>query len=623
LANAKEEDAISPAVLLQSAATVGRFAGRDMVTNLAAYRFVELAGLKELREELIALCKGVGLKGTILLSEEGVNLFVAGPEGAVSKVMGRLREIPGLEDFEGKLSESDDQPFRRMLVRIKKEIISFGIEGVEPGKRTSPKLTAKELKQWLDEGRKITLLDTRNDYEVKLGTFKGAVVPDIRTFREFPKAVRELPEELKDETVVMFCTGGIRCEKAGPFMEMEGFKNIYQLDGGILKYFEECGGDHYDGECFVFDQRVGVDPALQETDTAVCYACQAPLTAEDQEDVRYVAGETCPYCFVPEPERMAERIAAAQGKLDAVCEVLPGSVAQENRRPVNVSAKYDRWTLGDLLVDQFPQVSREDWQGRCDAGRFVSYGGKVRGMDHLVRAGERILQVFPPAVEPDVAKGIRIVWDDEAVVVVEKPAPLPMHASGRYHRNTLQYLMNQVYGPKYLRPVHRLDANTNGLVLFARTRHFCRLLQRQFIEGKVEKIYRVRVQGHPEWDERICESSISAEPVGPGGRVVDEDGLAARTDFTVKERCADGTALLEAKLGSGRTNQIRVHLWEMGLPVVGDPCYLPGGKMGDKQTLEVGDAPMELEAWRLCFSHPISGERMEFANEHRTLNAQH
>jgi UPF0176 protein len=623
LANAKEEDAISPAVLLQSAATVGRFAGRDMVTNLAAYRFVELAGLKELREELIALCKGVGLKGTILLSEEGVNLFVAGPEGAVSKVMGRLREIPGLEDFEGKLSESDDQPFRRMLVRIKKEIISFGIEGVEPGKRTSPKLTAKELKQWLDEGRKITLLDTRNDYEVKLGTFKGAVVPDIRTFRDFPKAVRELPEELKDETVVMFCTGGIRCEKAGPFMEMEGFKNIYQLDGGILKYFEECGGDHYDGECFVFDQRVGVDPALQETDTAVCYACQAPLTAEDQEDVRYVAGETCPYCFVPEPERMAERIAAAQGKLDAVCEVLPGSVAQENRRPVNVSAKYDRWTLGDLLVDQFPQVSREDWQGRCDAGRFVSYGGKVRGMDHLVRAGERILQVFPPAVEPDVAKGIRIVWDDEAVVVVEKPAPLPMHASGRYHRNTLQYLMNQVYGPKYLRPVHRLDANTNGLVLFARTRHFCRLLQRQFIEGKVEKIYRVRVQGHPEWDERICESSISAEPVGPGGRVVDEDGLAARTDFTVKERCADGTALLEAKLGSGRTNQIRVHLWEMGLPVVGDPCYLPGGKMGDKQTLEVGDAPMELEAWRLCFSHPISGERMEFANEHRTLNAQH
>jgi RluA family pseudouridine synthase len=586
----------------------------EMVTNLAAYRFVELSGLKGLREELLALCKEAGLKGTILLSVEGINLFVAGSAEGISRLMSRLREIPGLGDFEGKVSESEDQPFRKMLVRIKREIISFGVEGVEPGKRTSPKLSAKELKRWLDEGRKVTLLDTRNDYEVKLGTFKGAVVPDIRTFREFPQAVRELPDAMKDETLVMFCTGGIRCEKAGPFMEMEGFKNIYQLDGGILKYFEECGGDHYDGECFVFDQRVGVDPALQETDTAVCYACQAPLNAEDQEDVRYLAGKTCPYCFKPEPEKMAERIAAAQAKLDALCEVLPGSVPLENRRPINVAAKYDRCTLGDVLAEQFPQIPREEWARRGAESRFVSYGGKPRGMDHIVRAGERILQIFPPDVEPEVAKGIRVVWDDEAVVVIEKPAPLPMHASGRYHRNTLQHLLNQVYEPKFLRPAHRLDANTRGLVLFARTRHYCRLLQRQFLEGRVEKIYRARVLGAPDWDEITCESSISAEPTGPGARVVDEDGLAARTDFRVIERLADGTALLEARLGSGRTNQIRVHLWEMDLPIVGDPTYLPGGKMGDKQTLDVGDAPMELEAWKLVFNHPLTGERMKFEN---------
>jgi RluA family pseudouridine synthase len=585
-----------------------------MVTNLAAYRFVELSGLKGLREELLALCKEAGLKGTILLSVEGINLFVAGSAEGISRLMSRLREIPGLGDFEGKVSESEDQPFRRMLVRIKREIISFGVEGVEPGKRTSPKLSAKELKRWLDEGRKITLLDTRNDYEVKLGTFKGAVVPDIRTFREFPQAVRELPDAMKDETVVMFCTGGIRCEKAGPFMEMEGFKNIYQLDGGILKYFEECGGDHYDGECFVFDQRVGVDPALQETDTAVCYACQAPLNAEDQEDIRYIAGKTCPYCFKPEPEKMAERIAAAQAKIDTVCEVLPGSVPLENRRPVNVAAKYDRRTLGDVLADQFPQIPREEWARRGAERRFVSYGGKTRGMDHIVRAGERILQIFPPDFEPEVAKGIRIVWDDEAVVVIEKPAPLPMHASGRYHRNTLQHLLNQVYEPKFLRPAHRLDANTRGLVLFARTRHYCRLLQRQFLEGTVEKIYRAHVLGAPDWEEKTCESSISAEPIGPGARLVDEGGLAARTDFRVIERLADGTALLEARLGSGRTNQIRVHLWEMDLPIIGDPTYLPGGKMGDKQTLDMSDAPMELEAWKLVFTHPLTGERMRFEN---------
>ena len=610
---------IHAAVRLPSAAAPDKIPGRDMVTmvtNLAAYRFVELTGLKELREELIALCKGAGLKGTILLSLEGVNLFIAGPDEAVSLLMARLREIPGLEDFEGKISHSEDQPFRRMLVRIKKEIISFGVDGVEPGKRTSPKLKAQELKQWLDEGRKITLLDTRNDYEVKLGTFKGAVVPDIRTFREFPKAVRELPEAMKEETVVMFCTGGIRCEKAGPFMEMEGFKNIYQLDGGILKYFEECGGEHYDGECFVFDQRVGVDPALQETDTAVCYACQAPLSAEDQEDPRYVEEKTCPYCFKSEPEKMKERITAAQAKLKAVCDVLPGSVPLENRRPVNVASKYDRWSLGDLLADMFPQVPRLEWEQRCAEGRFVSYGGKTRGIDHIVRAGERILQVFPPDVEPEVAKNIRIVWDDEAVVVIEKPAPLPMHASGRYHRNTLQHLLNQVYEPKYLRAVHRLDANTRGLVLFARTRHFCNLLQRQFLDGKVEKIYRAHVHGNPPWETKTCESAISIQPVGPGARIADEDGLAARTDFKVIERHPDGTTQLEARLGSGRTNQIRVHLWEMGFPLVGDPCYLTDGKIGDRQTLEVDDEPMKLEAWKLVFTHPISGQRMHF--EHQT-----
>jgi UPF0176 protein len=233
----------------------------------------------------------------------------------------------------------------------------------------------------------------------------------------------------------------------------------------------------------------------------------------------------------------------------------------------------------------------------------------------VVRAGERILQIFPPDIEPEVARGIRVVWDDEALVVVEKPAPLPMHASGRYHRNTLQYLLNQVYEPKFLRPVHRLDANTRGLVLFARTRYFCRLLQRQFLNDQVEKTYRVRIQGSPSWDETVCQFAISREVEGPGARGVDEiDGLEARTQFVVKERCADGTTWLEAKLGSGRTHQIRVHLWELGYPVVGDPCYLPERKMSDRQTLDVGDDPMELEAWRLVLNHPITGRRMEFVN---------
>ncbi len=583
------------------------------VTNISTYRFAPLSGLKDLREQLLADCKAWELKGTILLSSEGINLFVAGAAESIDQLIGKLREIPGLEGLEPKISLSDTQPFNRMLVRIKREIISFGMEHIRPADYTSPKLPATELKRWLDEGRSVTLLDTRNDYEVRLGTFRGALVPNIDSFREFPAAVRKLPEELKDQPVVMFCTGGIRCEKAGPFMEAEGFTQIYQLDGGILKYFEECGGEHYDGECFVFDQRVGVDPALRESDYAVCFACQAPLDAADQEDPRHVEGVSCPHCFQSEPERMAERIDELHAALARVSDPLPGSMALENRRPVHIPASHDRRTLLETLIELFPQIPAAEWEARCDAGRFMTYGGKVHAKDHVVRGGERVLQVFPPAEEPPVAADIRVVHEDEAILLVHKPAPLPMHASGRFHRNTLQHLLNLVYAPKFPRPVHRLDANTSGLVLFARTRHFCRILQQQFLKGTVDKRYLVKILGHPPEDEFFSVAPISTEPDILGTRTVDEaSGLPSRTDFQVLARLPDGSSLVEAKLTTGRTNQIRVHLWQLGWPVAGDPAYLPNGQIGETQTLTPGDPPLQLHAWKLAFAHPIGGAQMAF-----------
>ena len=165
-------------------------------TNIAAYRFAALTELKTLREHLTALCKAWNLRGTILLSTEGINLFVAGDQANIERLLAELRAIPGLQDLKAKYSESDHQPFRRMLVKIKKEIISFGIEGVDPVGKPSPKLAPLELKRWLDEGRPITLLDTRNDYEVKLGTFRNARTVGIDQFREFPQAVAQLPEAL-------------------------------------------------------------------------------------------------------------------------------------------------------------------------------------------------------------------------------------------------------------------------------------------------------------------------------------------------------------------------------------------------------------------------------------------
>ncbi len=267
------------------------------VLNAAAYKFAELTELPELRERLKGECHSLGLKGSILISPEGINLFIAGEPSAVEKLLLLLRSIPGLEALEEKRSESEEQPFNRMLVKIKQEIIAFGVEGINPARHTSPRLPAKDLKRWLDEGRDFLLLDTRNTYEVKLGTFEGAQTLPIRHFRKFPEAVRQLPEELKKMPVVSFCTGGIRCEKAAPFLEKEGFQEVYQLEGGILKYFEECGGAHWDGECFVFDKRVGVDPALQETGSQLCFACQEPLTSGELKDPRYVYEVSCPYCF--------------------------------------------------------------------------------------------------------------------------------------------------------------------------------------------------------------------------------------------------------------------------------------------------------------------------------------
>ena len=313
---------------------------------------------------------------------------------------------------------------------------------------------------------------------------------------------------------------------------------------------------------------------------------------------------------------MAERIDSRQQMIARACTPLPGSVPYANRRPVNVPAAHDGLLLLDMLTDRFPQIARAEWEARSDAGRFLSEAGEVRAKTHRVRGGERVVQVFPSSAEPPVATNIRLLHEDAALIVVSKPAPLPMHPSGRFNRNTLQHILNLAYAPERPRPLHRLDANTTGVVAFARTRHCCRLLQLQFLAGKVEKRYLVRVAGHPPADHFCATAAIASAPGALGTHAIDNaGGRAARTDFEVLQRQADGTSLLEARLGSGRTNQIRVHLWHLGFPVVGDPAYLAGGRIGDTQTLKPAAPPLQLHAWRLSFQHPLSGELMEFGAE--------
>ena len=264
--------------------------------NIAAYRFTSLGELPALQRELRELCADAGMRGTILLSPEGINLSVAAECAACDRLLVRLRALPGLSDLVARRSESAQQPFNRMLVKIKKEIIACGIDGIDPARGPAARLAPRQLKQWLDQGRAFTLLDTRNSYEVKLGTFHRARTLALDHFREFAAAITALPANLKEEPIVTFCTGGIRCEKAALVLEAAGFDNVLQLDGGILNYFQECGGAHYEGDCFVFDKRVALDPSLCETGAAVCFVCQAPLTIPEQEDPRYVESVSCPHC---------------------------------------------------------------------------------------------------------------------------------------------------------------------------------------------------------------------------------------------------------------------------------------------------------------------------------------
>ena len=272
-----------------------------MHVNIAAYKFITLDNLEEMRPQYVALCTELGLKGTILLTPEGINMFVSGPREAIDQYLAWVRSDARLADLEVKESLSNEQSHRRMLVRIKKEIITMRMPLIKPELGRAPSVEAKTLKRWLDQGhddagKPVVMVDTRNDFEVDVGTFDGTVDYRIKKFTEFPEVIAAHKDDFAGKTVVTFCTGGIRCEKAAIHMQNIGYDNVYQLEGGILKYFEEVGGDHYTGDCFVFDYRTALNPKLEPTETVQCFACRAVVTPRQQLAPEYVVGKSCPHC---------------------------------------------------------------------------------------------------------------------------------------------------------------------------------------------------------------------------------------------------------------------------------------------------------------------------------------
>ena len=266
------------------------------VVNIAGYRFIDLDDRDELREPFLKRCEDLNLKGTILLSPNGINFSLSGSQESID---GYLEFLESDERFIGiplKVTYNDYQPFRRMLVRLKKEIISLGMDDIRPSEFTGPNIKPAQFQEILDKEEEVIVLDTRNDYEVRVGTFKNAINLNIPSFRDFPEAVSKLPEDYKKKPIVMFCTGGIRCEKASAVMLKSGFENVKQLEGGVLDYFKDTDASHWDGDCFVFDDRVAVDKGLNETDYVMCYSCREPLTKEEVRSPDYKVDDHCPYC---------------------------------------------------------------------------------------------------------------------------------------------------------------------------------------------------------------------------------------------------------------------------------------------------------------------------------------
>ena len=242
----------------------------NQILNISCYKFVALPDAQALRQPCLDKALACQLKGTILIAEEGINFFLAGSAEDVRGFVEWLRTDARLADLEPKESWSDTQPFRKMLVKVKNEIIRMNHPSIRPAEGRAPAVTPETAKRWLDqghddEGRPVVTLDTRNQFEVDAGTFKNTINWGITKFTEFPDAVQAHKAELQDKTVISFCTGGIRCEKAAIYMRNAGLPHVYQLEGGILKYFEEVGNDHYDGGCFVFDERRAVDADLSAT----------------------------------------------------------------------------------------------------------------------------------------------------------------------------------------------------------------------------------------------------------------------------------------------------------------------------------------------------------------------
>ena len=288
-----------------------------MLTVAALYNFTRFPDPAALRGPLADVCLAEGVKGSLLLAQEGINGTIAGPAHGIATVLGHLRSLPGCAALEHKESYTAEMPFARLKVKLKREIVSMGQPDVDPVARVGSYVAPQDWNA-LIASPDVALIDTRNDYEVGIGTFQGAVDPDIRTFRDFPKWWEAHKDEYRGKRIAMFCTGGIRCEKSTNYLLGQGVNEVFHLKGGILKYLEDVPAEAsmWDGECYVFDGRVSVRHGLVPGDYDSCHACRRPISAEDKQRPEYERGACCHHCAGEYSQTDRNRFRERQRQLD-------------------------------------------------------------------------------------------------------------------------------------------------------------------------------------------------------------------------------------------------------------------------------------------------------------------
>ena len=280
----------------------------SQVVITALYHFVILDNYKDLRQPLLDIMKEHNVKGTLLLANEGINGTIAGSQSSIDSVLSWLKDDSRLEDLRYKISFDDSMPFYRTCVKLKKEIVTMGVEGIDPNHVVGTYVKAQDWNALISDPD-VLLIDTRNAYETAIGTFKHAVDPATETFRDFPAYVKDKLDPNKHKKVAMFCTGGIRCEKSTAYLKEQGFDEVFHLQGGILKYLETVPEDEslWQGECYVFDNRVSVNHSLEKGSYDQCHACRLPITMEDQKSDKFISGVSCPHCYDKKTDAQRQR----------------------------------------------------------------------------------------------------------------------------------------------------------------------------------------------------------------------------------------------------------------------------------------------------------------------------